>query len=670
MSYNRNFFDSLEGGGSGDDWNIDELDEIQRMLESDGSDMPLPEEQSAESPEEQPEETAGKARSGGKKAGKSKSAGGSKTVKAKKTAAKKEKPAKPRKKDKNKKEEEPEDSFGQLPAIKGGKTKSLKDPEETAEPETGEKGKKKKTKEKREKPPKPPKDPEKVKQNKITAIVFLVIIMLIVLGATVGGYMVTHNGTTLPKVYVGDIFVGGMSSDEVNAVLEENNWDERVDTALRVKLPANVSFKVDSCLSGAKLSRERAVEEAMSYGHDGNWYENLYRFLLNHIGPVDITIVGQSIDGDYLRSRIAEGVSKLNKATQDQDYKVDEKDEVLRIRKGAGQIQLDEDGLYDQIVSALKADLTEISYTQLVGTIEMPDFQAIYDELAVEPQDAQFTETFDVISEVKGCWFDTVEAGELWKAAQPGDMVEVPLDITYPETTAESLRSMLYRDKLGSQTTYYTWSTDNRISNIKKVAEKLNGHIMMPGEVFSYNEYVGQRTAEAGFLEAGAYDNGEVVQEIGGGICQVSSTLYCAIMFAQLETVERTNHYFKVDYLDYGLDATVSWPSPDFKFKNSRDYPVKIVAYCNDEDKSLTIEIWGTDVDGSYVELRTTKLVVYDSVYVNTAVGYGVSAYRTVYDAEGNFLYEVEEPYGIYYRHDDEIQWPPEKYAADAAAGG
>ena len=193
----------------------------------------------------------------------------------------------------------------------------------------------------------------------------------------------------------------------------------------------------------------------------------------DHIGPVDITIVGQSIDGDYLRSRIAEGVSKLNKATQDQDYKVDEKDEVLRIRKGAGQIQLDEDGLYDQIVSALKADLTEISYTQLVGTIEMPDFQAIYDELAVEPQDAQFTETFDVISEVKGCWFDTVEAGELWKAAQPGDMVEVPLDITYPETTAESLRSMLYRDKLGSQTTYYTWSTDNRISNIEKVAEKL-----------------------------------------------------------------------------------------------------------------------------------------------------------------------------------------------------
>lgn len=676
MTDNNNFANPLGGDWFGDDrnsGNMDELDEIMRLLDEDDS-LPLPDEQEAESfepAEEEQKPDRGRARqSGPAKGGKQEKTKKEKNNKdtSKKEKGKKGKDQKPAKKDKAKKQEELADAFDQLPAIKGGKTKSLKAPEEGQLPL--EEPEKKKGKGKKEKPPKPPKDPEKMKQNRLTAIVFLVIISLIVIGATVGGYMVTHNGTTLPKVYIGEIFVGNMSAEEVEAVLVENNWDEQVDTALRVKLPANVSFKVDSCLSGAKLSRERAVEAALSYGHDGNWYENLYRFLLNHIGPVDVTIVSQVIDGSYVRERIAEGLSKLDKATQDDSYEVDEKEEVLRLRKGAGQIQLDEEGLYNQIVAALEAGMEEINYTQLTGTIEMPDFQAIYDELAVEPQDAQFTETFDVISEVNGCWFDTVEAADLWKAAEPGDLVEIPLKLTYPEITAESLRSMLYRDKLGSQTTYYTWSTDNRISNIEKVAEKINGHIMMPGDVFSYNDYVGQRTAEAGFLEAGAYDNGEVVQEIGGGICQVSSTLYCAIMFAQLETVERTNHYFKVDYLDYGLDATVSWPSPDFKFKNSRDYPVKIVAYCNDEDKSLTIEIWGTDVDGSYVEMRTTKLVVYDSVYVNTAVGYGVSAYRMVYDAEGNFLYEVEEPYGIYYRHDEEIQWPPEKYAADAAAGG
>lgn len=675
MTDNNNFANPLGGDWFGDDRksnDMDELDEIMRLLDE-GDSLP--------SADGQEEEWPGQTDTGGDRAerARSRQAKSAKPVKnkkdkvkkkePKKDAGKKEKAPKAKKKDKPKKQEEPADTFGQLPAIKGGKTKSLKEPEESTQPPE-EEGKKKKGKGKKEKPPKPPKDPEKVKQNRFTAIVFLVILSLIAIGATVGGYLVTHNGITLPNVYISDIFVGNMSGEEIDAILEEKGWDERVDTELKVKLPADVSFSVDSCLSGAKLSRERAVEAALNYGHDGNWYENLYRFLLNHIGPVDVTIVSQKIDDSYVRECIADGISKLDKATEDDDYEVDEKAEVLRLRKGAGQIQLDEEGLYNQIVAALEAGLEEISYNQLIGTIEMPDFQAIYDELAVEPKDAEFTETFDVVAEVNGCWFDAVEAAELWKAAEPGDIVKIPLKITYPETTAEGLRSMLYRDKLGSQTTYYTWSTENRISNIEKVAEKLNGHIMMPGEVFSYNEYVGQRTAEAGFLEAGAYDNGEVVQEIGGGICQVSSTLYCAIMFAQLETVERTNHYFKVDYLDYGLDATVSWPSPDFKFKNSRDYPVKIVAYCNDEDKSLTIEIWGTDVDGSYVELRSTKLVVYDSVYVNTAVGYGVSTYRTVYDAEGNFLYEVEEPYGIYYRHDEEIQWPPEKYAADAAAGG
>ena len=675
MTDNNNFANPLDGDWYGDDRksnDMDELDEIMRLLDE-GDSLP--------SADGQEEEWPGQTDTDGDRAerARSRQAKSAKPVKnkkdkvkkkePKKDAGKKEKAPKAKKKDKPKKQEEPADTFGQLPAIKGGKTKSLKEPEESTQPPE-EEGKKKKGKGKKEKPPKPPKDPEKVKQNRFTAIVFLVILSLIAIGATVGGYLVTHNGITLPNVYISDIFVGNMSGEEIDAILEEKGWDERVDTELKVKLPADVSFSVDSCLSGAKLSRERAVEAALNYGHDGNWYENLYRFLLNHIGPVDVTIVSQKIDDSYVRECIADGISKLDKATEDDDYEVDEKAEVLRLRKGAGQIQLDEEGLYNQIVAALEAGLEEISYNQLIGTIEMPDFQAIYDELAVEPKDAEFTETFDVVAEVNGCWFDAVEAAELWKAAEPGDIVKIPLKITYPETTAEGLRSMLYRDKLGSQTTYYTWSTENRISNIEKVAEKLNGHIMMPGEVFSYNEYVGQRTAEAGFLEAGAYDNGEVVQEIGGGICQVSSTLYCAIMFAQLETVERTNHYFKVDYLDYGLDATVSWPSPDFKFKNSRDYPVKIVAYCNDEDKSLTIEIWGTDVDGSYVEMRTTKLVVYDSVYVNTAVGYGVSAYRMVYDAEGNFLYEVEEPYGIYYRHDDEIQWPPEKYAADAAAGG
>ena len=639
-------------------WDTEDLSDLHRLLDDEGE-QPFPDEQTVESRSARREVQEPQARSHrAAKAPKEPP----KKAKASKTKPEKEKPPQKEKGKKKRAPEEPEDPFAGLPAMQGGR-------EKRAEPDGGQdrKGRKKA---KKEKPSKPPKDPEKAKRVKLTFTVFAVVLSLLFIGATVGGYMVTANPNSFPNVYVGGHFAGNMSREQIDAVLVENNWDEQVDTSLQVKLPAEVSFEVDSCQSGAKLTREQAVEAALRYGHDSNWYENLLRYLLNYIGPVDIDLVERPLDENYIRQCMEKGAAKLEEVTADESYTVDEKDELLRLRKGAGQIKLDEDALYERITQALAADSREIEFTQLTGTITMPDFQKIHDELAVEPADAYFNEDFSIVPEVNGCWFEVAEAEDLWKAAQPGDVVEVPLDLTYPENTEESLSAMLYRDKLGSQTTYYTWSNDNRISNINLVAEKLNGHIMLPGEVFSYNEYVGQRTKEAGFLEAGAYDNGEVVQEVGGGICQVSSTLYCATMYAQLETVERTNHYFKVDYLDYGLDATVSWPKPDFKFKNCRDYPIKIVATCDNEEKALTIEIWGTDVDGSYVTLRSSKLVVYDSVYVNTAVGYGVSAYRTVYDAEGNFLYEIEEPYGIYYRHDEDIQWPAEKYAADAGEGG
>ena len=642
-------------------WGTEDLNDLHRLLDDEGE-QPFPDEQAVESRSARREAQEPQARS--HRAAKAAKAPREPSKKAKASKAKPDK-EKPPKKEKSRKKQapaEPEDPFAGLPAMKGGKEKQ-------AQPD-GDQDRKAGKKAKKEKPPKPPKDPEKARRAKLTFTVFAVILSLIFIGATVGGYMVTANPNSFPNVYIGGYFAGNMSREQIDAVLVENNWDDQVDTSLQVKLPAEVSFEVDSCQSGAKLTREQAVEAALRYGHDSNWYENLFRYLLNYIGPVDVDLAERPLNEDYIRQCMEKGAAKLEEVTADEGYTVDEKEKLLRLRKGAGQIRLDEEALYEQITQALKADSREMEFTQLTGTITMPDFQKIHDELAVEPADAYFNEDFSIVPEVNGCWFEVAEAEDLWKAAQPGDVVEVPLDLTYPENTEESLSAMLYRDKLGSQTTYYTWSNDNRISNINLVAEKLNGHIMLPGEVFSYNEFVGQRTKEAGFLEAGAYDNGEVVQEVGGGICQVSSTLYCATMYAQLETVERTNHYFKVDYLDYGLDATVSWPKPDFKFKNCRDYPIKIVAYCDNEEKALTIEIWGTDVDGSYVTLRSSKLVVYDSVYVNTAVGYGVSAYRTVYDAEGNFLYEIEEPYGIYYRHDEDIQWPAEKYAADAGEGG
>lgn len=507
-----------------------------------------------------------------------------------------------------------------------------------------------------EKPEKPKKSHKKLK---LVLCIVLVVAALLAAGATAGGYFVTKSEVNLPKVKVEGIDVGGMTKEETAALLAEKQWDEDAAIALRVKLPAGVSFKIDPCRAGAKLTEAGAVEAAYRYGHSGNLYENLLKYIANLLIPVDVAEANTVLDESYIRSCIEKGTARFETKTADKGYVVDEQKNVLRMVKGAGQMKIDEDKLFALVSQALLSGERLVDHTNIDSSLTMPDFEAIYKELCVEPVDAYFEEgTFEVVKEVVGCSFDITAAQSAWQAAQPAETVEIPLVITYPEKTAEYLESLLFRDKLGSQTTYFTWSTSNRINNIQLASSAIDGLILMPGEVFSYNETVGQRTAEAGYLAAGAYNDGQVVQEIGGGICQVSSTLYCAAMLSQLETVERTSHYFPVDYLTWGLDATVSWPGPDFKFKNSREYPVKIVAYCDTEEKSITFEIWGTDVDGSYVELWHNMGCIYDDEYTDVIVGYGVNLYRSVYDKDGNHLYDVKEPYGVYNLHDEDINWP------------
>ena len=130
----------------------------------------------------------------------------------------------------------------------------------------------------------------------------------------------------------------------------------------------------------------------------------------------------------------------------------------------------------------------------------------------------------------------------------------------------------------------------------------------------------------------------------------------------RMDIVSRTYHYFRVTYLPPGQDATVSWPEPDFKFRNDRDYPVKIVAWCDNDNAQLTIQIWGTDTDGSYVTLRQTSEPLYDGMYTSVLVAYKVRTFRDVYDADGNLLETISEPFGTYHLHDEDIDWPPEKY--------
>ena len=346
------------------------------------------------------------------------------------------------------------------------------------------------------------------------------------------------------------------------------------------------------------------------------------------------------MDADALRTRIEREAAEINVSLSAGSIEIDEAHSAILVVKGASMITLDPTAVADRVLSDIRAGKfgTSAYPVDMSGDDKMT-LQELHDAVCGDPVNAGYDPETQSATESKvGIQFDVAAAQPLWDAAANGDTVTIPATLTQPEMTQERLQQHLLADKLATKTTSLSGSSSNRITNVKLAAEKINGVILQPGQMFSYNDVVGQRTKANGFKEAGAYSNGQVVQEVGGGICQVSSTLYYCAMVSNLKINTRTCHYFPVAYIEPGMDAAVSWGGPEFKFTNNRDYPIEIKAYV--QNGSVTVEIWGTDVDGSYVKMSYT------------ANGLRATTYRTVYDKDGKQISHTLEANSTYHSHD------------------
>ena len=135
--------------------------------------------------------------------------------------------------------------------------------------------------------------------------------------------------------------------------------------------------------------------------------------------------------------------------------------------------------------------------------------------------------------------------------------------------------------------------------------------------------------------------------------------VYYAALLSNLQIDTRTCHYFPVSYVNPGMDATVSWGGPEFRFTNNRDWPIRIEASVNESEKSVTVSFYGTDVDGSYVEMTYSTWAVYNnSQYPDTATGYRAATYRNVYSADGELISRDLEAYSEYHYHEEDIAYP------------
>lgn len=368
-------------------------------------------------------------------------------------------------------------------------------------------------------------------------------------------------------------------------------------------------------------------------------------------------------DETVFRQKLSELAQTFSRPAQDTSYEVGQ--DSLTVTRELDGLAVTEADLEQPIREALSSEANGAVYVDAaILPAQTLSAQDIHDAVAGSMKNAGYDAATDSITpEQAGAEFDVAEAQSLLDAASPGETVEIPADIQQPHVTAAELKDVLFRDVLGQCRTHVS-GTSARINNVKLSAAACNGVVLNTGDVFSYNATTGQRTTAKGYQAAPAYVGGETVDEVGGGVCQTSSTIYYACLRANLEITERYAHRYVPAYIDWGMDATVSWGGPDYKFTNNTDYPIKIVATYS--GGYLTVKILGTNVDGTYVKMtnevlsKTNWETVYkddetlpagtEKVTTTPYTGYKVKSYRNVYSADGKLIsstYEATSDYKV-----------------------
>ena len=432
---------------------------------------------------------------------------------------------------------------------------------------------------------------------RIFGISILVFIILLSIAFFIFTFLNSKNENIISGISIKGIDVSNLSVEEAKETLQNyinENLPENitlVHNEYETSIPLsslNVSFDIDS-----------AVNQAYETGKSGNIFENGFIALKTRINPIDIEL-SATLDEEQLRTALNDISSKLPDTVIESGYYIEGND--LIVTKGAEGNVVNVDQMCTYIKSGI-SNLTLKNRTLDISTVSKQpsaiDIEKIYNEIYKEPVDAYYTQDpFAVYPSENGLDFAISLDEAKNMLLEEKDEYVIPLQTLYPNVTTNMIGTEAFPDMLSTYSTRYSTSDRDRTTNLQLAASKINGTVLMPGETFSYNQVVGERTIAAGYKEAPIYVEGEVVDGLGGGICQITSTLYNAVLYANLEIVERSNHQFVPSYVKASRDATVVYGSIDFKFKNNRDYPIKLV--CSVSGGIAKFDIYGLRTDNEY----------------------------------------------------------------------
>lgn len=425
--------------------------------------------------------------------------------------------------------------------------------------------------------------------------------VVILLAATLAIFTYAH-ADIFPGVTVDGIALGGKNLEEATAALESAGNERYASASFDIVLEDVAKYTANGGELGVKFSSAETAAEAMKVGHDGGFFTRIGDVVAAMFGARDLS-PQVTFDEYALEDMLAE-LTKYDVAPIDGEYTIEDETTLVLHPKSDGR-KLNTEKLLEDV----KAKFAEQNYEQLEVTRETAasvalDMDKVYSEVHKEVADAYLDKKDGgsvIVPHVVGVDYDLAAAKAKY-AETPDEVIRIPLKLTQPKVLTKHLEVNLFKYCLGDVTTRFSPKKVSRTANVRLSAKLINGTILNPGEEFSYNKTVGPRTKARGFKEAAIFAQGEVVDGIGGGICQTSSTLYMAAVEANMKTTQRSNHSFYVDYAPKGEDATVVYGSLDFKFKNTSKYPIKIVA--TSENNWIRVRIMGTEPD----EVRTVKL--------------------------------------------------------------
>jgi len=425
--------------------------------------------------------------------------------------------------------------------------------------------------------------------RRIALVALMAMLLLCVSGCTdnLKGMELIAEG-----VSAAGIDLGGMTKKEAMAALESGISDMKevvLDFVCEGK-----SFSVSSGELKLKADAEKTADKAYSVGRTKDEKQNKEDIRIAKKDGITISPV-YTFDEDKLSLIVSEQCA--DKVSDPAPMTVETGEDCLIVTNAVEGMIVN----MDKAKAAIEKELADFKADAAVELFieeykpENLTFEEFKKEYLREAKDAVYTKEGDkhnIEPEVVGIDFDVDEAKKIFEENKNSkESYKIPAVITHPEVTAKFLEDKYVNNIIATYTTSFAGSSAGRITNIQLAASKIDGYVLNPGERFSYNGVVGPRTSAAGFKMAHVYVGNQVVDGIGGGICQVSSTLYNAVVLADLKTVSRTNHSMPVSYVPMGRDATVSYGTIDYVFENNKSYPISIKSTVS--GTNLTIAIVG-----------------------------------------------------------------------------